>query len=120
MFSVGAVAEDKQDRISANQNTQKIMKAQKKRGKGTSRKASKHRYRKKMSKQLIDFYHIIGIADLTDKEMVECCRLTKELNNNRATVKWLAHQPIDRAYIAEKKKEQIYKLQSGIRLRQEE
>lgn len=51
MFSVGAVAEDKQDRISANQNTQKIMKSAEKHGKGTSRKASKHRYRK-MNKQL--------------------------------------------------------------------
>lgn len=75
---------------------------------------------KRMDKYLIDFYHIIGMAELTDKELLECCKLTKELTSNRPIVKWLAHQPLDRAYIAEKKKEQVYRLQSGITLKREE
>lgn len=61
-----------------------------------------------------DLYHIIGMADLNAAQTSRIIKLTKELTSYRGDIKFVSGQ--DTILIPKKKKENTYKLSSGVKL----
>lgn len=61
-----------------------------------------------------DLYHIIGMADLNAAQTSRIIKLTKELTSYRSDIKFVSGQ--DTILIPKKKKENTYKLSSGVKL----